>query len=63
MLIAYICRILNFIRGDHGGVGGINGDGCCARCCGGGDGYDVSGGRAGSIGCNWCMSLNKCMDF
>ena len=61
--IAVIC-------GGYAGVGGGNADGCCESCGGGGGGGDGSDGggvfgrgRAGSIGCNWGIAWDECMNW
>ena len=58
------------ICGGYAGVGGGNADGCCESCGGGGGGGDGSDGggvfgrgRAGSIGCNWGIAWDECMNW
>ena len=54
--MSYVGCLCCGINGDG------DGDGCCGSCCGGADGGVFSCGRACSIGCNWCIALNECMN-
>ena len=57
---------IDVIFGGYGGVCGGNADGCCESCsCGGGDGDGggvFGGGRVGSIGCNWGIAWDECIN-
>ena len=60
-------QFVNVICGGYAGVGGGNADGCWGSCGGGGGDGDDGGGvfgksRAGSIGCNWGIDWDECMN-